>query len=74
MKPTSQELVQRNEEDRAAAGRLLRSPDGERLLRFLTGRFVRRGLGADQREDAYRIAGHDLVDELEAIRDEPVTP
>jgi hypothetical protein len=58
------------EADRETAKRLLASPAGEALIRYLDVLWVRAGLGATPDKTAYRVAFRDAVQQLKDIRQE----
>lgn len=73
MKRTKEDLERAQAQlaaDREAAERLLASPAGEALIRYLTALWKRKGLGETPERTAYRVAFRDAVEQLEAIRAE----
>ncbi len=78
MKRITREEMQRHqadaarqlEEDAAAAARVLASPGGAALLRYLRRLWGRRGLGVTPEKTAYRVAFRDALEQLEDMAKE----
>jgi hypothetical protein len=69
---TTQQIVVRNEENRAAAVALLATAGGERLISYLEALWLKRGSGiaSNHGEAGWALAMHQAIADLKRLREE----